>query len=303
MHSRIAATTRGRAVEARACRSSRTARAWRGGRPRWPAAARCPATHPLVAQEPVQRASTSPRTARASSSALDRRGLRPELVERRRRQLGGPVDAPHAGAPLGALLGQQQRRGDRRARRSNTKRAWPPRGFADCLASTSSRPPCIRWTTNVTRLEPHEQVLAAPADLLQRLPVGLVGRRHRRLEGGERERHEPLQALPGEVGGQPLGVGLDLGHLGHRRAPQSYSVRSRTSANTASRAPNTGCASSSRCWSPNSRMLAVDERLLGVELAGGDGDGGRPRCSMRTCSGSAAPAPNGRRRRRPGGGT
>ena len=33
---------------------------------------------------------------------------------------------------------------------SNTKRACPPRGLADCLASSSSRPPCIRWTTNVT---------------------------------------------------------------------------------------------------------------------------------------------------------
>jgi hypothetical protein len=33
-------------------------------------------------------------------------------------------------------------------------------------------------------------------------------------------------------------------------APQAYSVRSRTSLNTASSAPNTGCASSNRCWSP-----------------------------------------------------
>ena len=52
---------------------------------------------------------------------------------------------------------------------------------------------------------------------------------------------------------------------------------SRTPAKIASRAPNTGCESSSRCWSPKSRMLPVDERLLGVHLARGDGDGRLPR--------------------------
>ena len=102
------------------------------------------------------------------------------------------------------------------------------------------------------RLEAQQQVLAAPADVDRaagRRPLGLG---HGGLQRGERQRHELLQHGAGELLGQPLGVGLDLGELGHRA--QRYSVCSRTEANTPSRAPNTGWMSISFCWSPVRRI-------------------------------------------------
>ena len=94
--------------------------------------------------------------------------------------------------------------------------------------------------------------------------------------------------LPGEVGGQPLGVGLDLGQLGHGSdvlGPLADVVEHGVE----------GAEHGLRVEQPllvaEQADVAVDERRLGVEVAGGDGDGGVPVCSMRTCSGSAAPGP------------
>ena len=92
---------------------------------------------------------------------------------------------------------------------------------------------------------------------------------------------------PANVVGQPLGVGLDLGHLGHRRSAQAYSVRSRTSENTASRAPNTGCGVEQPLLVAEQPDVAVDERLLGVEPPVATATAVSHVCSMRTCSGSA----------------
>ena len=143
--------------------------------------------------------------------------------------------------------------------RSNKKRACPARGLADFFSSTRSRPPCIRWTTNVTDSNSSEEELAASRDDLQRMPVGLLGSRHDGLQRGERERAELLQAQPAELLGEPLGVGLDFGHLRHGQLvpDHSYSVCALTAANTESSAPNSDCESSSRCWSPCSRMCPL----------------------------------------------
>ena len=91
----------------------------------------------------------------------------------------------------------------------------------------------------VDRLEVQQQVLAATADVSQRLAVGVVRARHGGLQRGEVERHEPGAASPGELLGEPLGVGLHLGQLGHRRLPVLGALADRR--NTPSSAPNTGC--------------------------------------------------------------
>ena len=71
-------------------------------------------------------------------------------------------------------------------------------------------------------------------------------------------------------------MGLDLGQLGHG-VGQTYSVRSRSSANTASSAPKTGCDVEQPLLVAEQPDVAVDERLLGVEVAGRHGDRGVPR--------------------------
>ena len=79
------------------------------------------------------------------------------------------------------------------SRSSNSHRASPPRGLADCFASGSRRPPCIRCTTNVTG--PISNSRCFPRD---RMTSNLGARRHRgvgaeRLQRGERQRLEPGQ--------------------------------------------------------------------------------------------------------------
>src|SRR6478736_885143 len=97
----------------------------------------------------------------------------------------------------------------------NTNRAWPLRGLADCLTSTSSRPPCIRWTTNVTGSKRNSRYLP-------RRPTSSSG-------------------CPYAVEGAEHWLGVD----------QLLLVAGEADA-------------------------ALDERLLGGELMGGDGDGGVP---------------------------
>ena len=155
---------RRRAVEAELAASSRTATAWRGGTPRWRGGGRS-------RRPPAGRAGT-----RGCASTAGRRSGR---RARRARSVAASGPSLSSGDDVStAAVGTHHTP----ARRSvpcsvsssagaatapsgrTTKRAWPPRGLADCFASTSSRPPCIRWTTNVDRLEREQQVLAASAD-------------------------------------------------------------------------------------------------------------------------------------------
>ena len=96
------------AIRARACRSSRTARPWRGGRPRWPACGR-------ARRSDAGRAGSrgcacwSPRTPQPATRAVTSSASGPS------RSSGGPSmavgsDAPHTGSTFGARLGEQQGR-------------------------------------------------------------------------------------------------------------------------------------------------------------------------------------------------
>ena len=107
----------------------------------------------------------------------------------------GGRHAPHAGAALLALFGEQQGGLVDRCRRrvstgSNVKRACPPRGFADRLVSGDETAALHQVHDERHRLEPQQQVLAPPADLEQRLAVGLGRGRDRRLQRREVERRE-----------------------------------------------------------------------------------------------------------------
>ena len=153
---------RRRRPPARACRSSRTATAWRGGRSRWPAfgpARRCSAGR----AGSRARACSWPRTRSRSSSAVTSVGLGAEPVERLHVERPVGRDAPDAGPALVAGLGEQQRRafGEHEA-------GLAVAGFGDASSSTSSRPPCIRWTDERHGSNAQQQVLAAPADGEQR---------------------------------------------------------------------------------------------------------------------------------------
>ena len=109
-------------------------------------------------------------------------------------------------------------------------------------------------------------------------PYAASGGGDGRLQRRERERLEALQHAAGEIGGQPLGMGLDLGQLGHRRRPlsHSYCVRSRTVGEHAVEGGEHRLRVDQHLLVAEEPDASGDERLLGVELAGGDGDGGRP---------------------------
>jgi hypothetical protein len=143
--------------------------------------------------------------------------LRTEPVER------GPVEpvarhAPHTGAPFLARLGEQQRR----ALVEHEPRLAVARLERQLVVD--EQPAALHQVHHEgDRLEPQQQVLAAPADLDQRQAVRGVGRRHGGLECGEVERHEPREEPAAELLGESLGVGLHLGQLGHVSSSASTS--------------------------------------------------------------------------------
>ena len=96
---------------------------------------------------------------------------------------------PHAGSLLLARLGEQQRA----CRRRTSSEPRRPAASAPASSSGLSRPPCMRCTTKVQRLEVEQQVLAPPADPHQRMIHRASGRRHRGLHRRERERRELAQ--------------------------------------------------------------------------------------------------------------
>src|SRR5690606_32508144 len=125
------------------------------------------------------------------------------------------------------------------------------------------------------RPEPQQQVLAPAPDAGQRVPDGLLGRGRRRLQRGERQGLEPVEDGAAEVGGQPLGVGLDLGQLGHGAPPggQSKVVAARTSASASSTAATARWCASSVDRSPPTRSRPstkarwADSRPLAIPAA------------------------------------
>ena len=176
--------------------------------------------------------------------------------------------------------------------RSKMKRAWPPRGLAACFSSTSEAAALHQVDDERHRLE-LERAGTCPAGRpsSQRLAVRLLGRRHGGLQGGERERPELLQAQPAELLGEPLGVGLDLGHLRHRRRCSSLVPRSaRGPSRTRRRGRRTPAGTSSRrCWSPCSRICPLMNASWALSAPVATATAVSHDCSMRTCSGSAGP--------------
>ena len=85
-----------------------------------------------------------------------------------------------------------------------------------------------------------------------------------------------LEALPGEVVGQPLGVGLDLGQLGHDGSSDVLGPLADVVEHGVEGAEHRLRVEQALLVAVQPDV-AVDERLLGVELAGGDGHRGVPR--------------------------
>ena len=107
---------------------------------------------------------------------LDAVGLRPEVSSGGRRQHAVGRHAPHAGLALGALLGEQQRRSV-----AVEHEAGLPAAGLGRLLGVDEQPAALHQVDDERhRLERHEEVLAAPADLVQRQAVRRVRRRDAR---------------------------------------------------------------------------------------------------------------------------
>ena len=154
------------------------------------------------------------------------------------------------------------------------------------------------------RLEVEQQVLAAAADAAR-----AAGRRPRRARGTAVFSAVNVSGTKrGQRGAGELARSAARRGLGPRaaRARQS-SVGTRSARDRREHgvegARTPAALSSSFCWSPVSRMRPVDERLLRVELAGGDGRRRSP--SPAPCGRARLGRPGAeraRRRRRPAGG-
>ena len=183
--------------------------------------------------------------------AVDLVGLGAEVVERRL-GLGVAVDGPHAGLALGAGLGEQQRPAVVEAPAGD---AAPGLGR---LLLVGLEPPALHQVHDERHhADVEQQVLAPPADEHDGLADGVGGIGPVRLEGGERDRREPLEHGAGEGGVEPLGVGLDLGELGHAASGPEGGERAGGVGQEVEAAPHP--------------QPAVDERLLGRQLAAADG--------------------------------
>ncbi|CAB4560676.1 unannotated protein [freshwater metagenome] len=168
-----------------------------------------PGDRVLVAQEPVQ-SHVVRREALGELLVGELQRLRTEPVERRPADRGR-CHAPHPGAAFLARLGEQQRR--------PLVEHEPGLSVARLggLLVVDQQPAALHQVDHEHhRLEAQQQVLATAADLDERMAVRLVRSRHGGLQRGEVERHEPLQGAPAELLGEPLGVRLHLGELGHR---------------------------------------------------------------------------------------
>ena len=92
-----------------------------------------------------------------------------------------------------------------------------PTNFPKVDASTQRERDADRRRILEQELGNEQKELAAAPDAGQGLAVRDRRIGGERLQGRERERREPLEHRAAERLGQPLGVGLDLGQLGHVR--------------------------------------------------------------------------------------
>ncbi len=174
--------------------------------------------HSLIAQEAVHPHRVGGEELRQLVVG-DRGRLWTEAFERRQLHHVGRRNTPHPGAPFLSLLGQQQRRLVEGAigplDRVEREPCLPSPGFVAELVVGEQPATLHQVHHECRRFEPHEEVLAPPSDLEQRMSVRAVRRGHRRLQRREVERGERRECSPRETLGQPLGVRLDLGHLRH----------------------------------------------------------------------------------------
>ena len=233
--------------------------------------------HALIAQEAVHAHRVGGEQC-GEFGVGDRGRFRAELVERWHGQHGVARDAPHAGSALLALLGEQQRGlVDRPVGELDRLEAEPGLRRLAASPSASRRAAAVRPAsgapTNVTGSKWTRRYLPRRPTSISGWPYACDGCGHCGLERSEVERREPGEDAPGELGGQALGVRLDLGHLGHRSSVSSASV-------VAGAFPDGrehGVERAEHRLRIEQLLLVAeqpdapaDERLLGVEFAGGD---------------------------------
>ena len=122
------------------------------------------------------------------------------------------VDHPEPGFVLGAGLGQEQGRA-RLEPQSNETAPW----FGGLLGIGAQSPALHEVDDERERREPQQEVLAPLVDPIEGGADRGIGGWDRRLEGGEREGPHRAEGVAAVGGGQSLGVGADLGQLGHGR--------------------------------------------------------------------------------------
>ncbi len=144
-------------------------------------------------------------------------GFGAEVVERGP-ALGSAVHHPHAGLALGAGLGEQE---GPAVGEGPAGLAAP--GLGRLLGVLLEAAALHEVDDERHRLEPQQQVLAPAPHLLERVALRRLRRGRGGLEGGEGQRPEARQVGPGVGLREPLGVGLDLGHLGHGGPPSTSS--------------------------------------------------------------------------------
>ena len=149
-------------------------------------------------------------------------GLGAELVERRLR-LGVALDGPHAGLALGAGLGEQQGPAVLEAPAGDAAA-----GLGRLLLVDEQAAALHEVHDEGQHAHVDEQVLAAAPDVDDVLADRLGGVGAEGLQRREGDRREPLEHGAGEGAVEPLGVGLDLGELGHRRVPTPVPAGSTT---------------------------------------------------------------------------
>ena len=189
---------------------TRTARAGRGSRSRWPAVGR-PRRAPTGRAggcggassgcAPARRA--RPRSTRSASGPIFSTGGWPST---------SPSHDPQPGLVLGAGLGEEEGGAGVEAQSHE-----PAARFGRFLG-VGSQPSALHEVDDEgERREPQQEVLAPLVDPIERAAHGDVGRRHGGLQGGEREGTHTGEGLTAVGGGQSFGVGPDLGQLGHAR--------------------------------------------------------------------------------------
>ena len=196
-----------------------------------------------------------------------------------RRSVPCSVSSSAGGRPLPSLEARTRTAPDRRV-------AW-----ATCFVVDEQPPALHQVDDERDRLELEQQVLAPPPDPVERGPYAASGAGLAVFERRERQRHEPLQpAAPANSSARRSACACTSGISGIGRSSRVLGAVAHRREHGVERAEHRLGVEQPLLVAAQADA-AADERLLGVELAGG-----RPR---RRCP---SPAPCGRardRRRRP----